>query len=850
MKRTMSIFLALILTLSLSVSTAFGYSSSSVSVSPGNGVAEVDGTSVSLDVPARIINNRTMVPLRFIAENLGYEVSWDGPSKTVRIDGDPEVTLKIGSSQAWLGNESHELDAPPLIEKGRTLVPLRFVGESLGAEVNWDAEKRIASITHSAQLNQARHLYGTAAQKEKEILEALDLDFAFTTALELSQKSNGISDRGFHLMGTVGGKAAAQFAFDTFKEIGLDPQFHTFKGTGWEYYGSDMKIQGHPELDYFITSHPYTPATPEGGITGELVYVGTASKEELAGMDLTGKIVLADFDWDYTLWMNNLEHQVASHGAAGLIFFMSNGYGTAESGQAEFVGDWSGKAATIPTWSMRLGDGQALAALAEKEKLTVTLTSDCETIPNADGYNVIAKLEGSLYPDEYIVLNAHTDAYFNCLQDDSAPVGLMMAMAKAMVDTGYQPDRSILFITTDGEEAGGGETFYDWLVGSWALVNDQVNAWGGKIVNSHTIELISDKESSKFGYRASDPMYLFTRAIADSQNESGAFARPVTVDNYMTTSSDEWAFSYMGAPTTRTIMEDRSGEVYHSTMDNPARFDNKIYGEYIKAHTAFILRLDQQPAAPYDLSRDAQIYLSSLDQEVLESSGISIQPMEALLEEYMDSSLTLLDHNMKIGQLMEKAQAEGKDLTQVQAMLRTYNNKLRTAAATVIQGTQYVALDTPVNQVEYYQYIAPAYKAAADVLKDGRPEDLLDALYALDNDDQGQYTVWYTECMEYDTWYNSYHEALNAEDTRMDVKWVNGRLLKYYDFYKVIESVGEKTAAGSKDFSGEISTLSAFQKDAANRLYNGYQKDMTMWQKALRELPLGDAEAIIDALEQ
>lgn len=54
-------------------------------------------------------------------------------------------------------------------------------------------------------------------------------------------------------------------------------------------------------------------------------------------VDLTGKIALVDFDWDYVLWMNNVEHQVADHGAIGMIFYTTNGYGTDASGQAEFV---------------------------------------------------------------------------------------------------------------------------------------------------------------------------------------------------------------------------------------------------------------------------------------------------------------------------------------------------------------------------------------------------------------------------------------------------------------------------------------------------------------------------------
>lgn len=849
MKRVLICLLAVIVVMSMSVTASFGYSARNVDVTSGKSTAVANGEEVTLNAAARIINNKTMVPIRFVAESLGFEVIWNKEAKTIAIGENGRILLTVGSAAATVDGKTVTLDVPPVIDNGSTLVPLRFVSERLGAEVSWDSETKTASIEYSEQMIKARELYGHAVEGEDKVLGALDGEFAYKVATELAAFGDAKDGRGMHLVGSRAGKAAAQYAFDTFKKIGLNPQFHTFKATGWEYYGSSLSIKGHEYLDYFITSAPYTAPTAPEGITGQLVYVGKCTKEELDGVDLTGKIALVDFDWDYSLWMNLIEHQVANHGAIGLIYFTTNPYGSDESGQAEFVADWSGKRATIPTWSMRQADGFELAKLAEKEELTVTAFSDCKIIDNATGYNVIATIKGAKYPNEYIVINAHTDAYFHCLQDDSAPVGLVMAMAKAMVDTGYKPDRSIIFVTTDGEEAGGGETFYDWLVGSWALVNDKVNEWGGKIVNAHTVEMIGDNKSTNFGFRSSDVMYLFTKAMAYGMNASGDYDNKVVVDNYMTTSSDEWAFSYMGNPTTRTIMENRADEVYHSSMDNPDRFSYKNYIEHLKAQTTLVLRIDKQTFAPYDLARDAELYLDSLDLEALKAEGLNPDVMTSVLSGYIENAQRLIDLNLQISELYRNAVESGKSVTKVDPLIADYNRALRAAANTMIKGTQYVALDIPVNQIEYYQRIPAVFDEAVAVLKAGEGDKLLDALYGLDSEDLGQWSIWYSECLEYDTWVNSYHEALDPENPDYDTKWVTGILLKYYDVYKIMESVNSKMEAGNGNFAEEINELTKMKLDAEKRLKEGFNKDLTVWKKAAGQLPLTQAERILAELQ-
>lgn len=101
----------------------------------------------NLDVEPRRVNDRLLVPMRAIFEALGAEVFWDEATETVTgVRNGTTVVLKIGSSSATVNGREISIDTEPVIENGRTLVPVRFVAESLGAAVNWDEESKTAVI--------------------------------------------------------------------------------------------------------------------------------------------------------------------------------------------------------------------------------------------------------------------------------------------------------------------------------------------------------------------------------------------------------------------------------------------------------------------------------------------------------------------------------------------------------------------------------------------------------------------------------------------------------------------------------------------------------------------------------
>ncbi|WP_027719241.1 copper amine oxidase N-terminal domain-containing protein [Desulfovirgula thermocuniculi] len=110
----------------------------------------VEGQPVKFDVEPAIIDGRTMIPLRRVANALGVpddRVKWDPATQTVTVENNgTAVTLKVGDRTAILGNRAVTLDVPPQVVNGRTLVPLRFLGEAFGKQVEWYPEGNIVAV--------------------------------------------------------------------------------------------------------------------------------------------------------------------------------------------------------------------------------------------------------------------------------------------------------------------------------------------------------------------------------------------------------------------------------------------------------------------------------------------------------------------------------------------------------------------------------------------------------------------------------------------------------------------------------------------------------------------------------
>ena len=139
MKKKLSIVL-LSLAMVFNTCSLVGYADGGISVT-------LNGEALTFDVQPQLIDNRTMVPLRKIFEAMGAVVDWNDDTQTVTATkGNEKVVATINSKNVYINGETKTLDVPPMVIDDRTLVPVRFVAEAFGANVDWNESTQTVII--------------------------------------------------------------------------------------------------------------------------------------------------------------------------------------------------------------------------------------------------------------------------------------------------------------------------------------------------------------------------------------------------------------------------------------------------------------------------------------------------------------------------------------------------------------------------------------------------------------------------------------------------------------------------------------------------------------------------------
>ena len=108
---------------------------------------KINGEAAYPPAPPYIQDGFTMVPLRFISESCGFAVDWHPVLRRVTVFGDDQtLRLDIGSPTAYVNDVETPLQTPPVIQNGYTMVPLRFIMENLQAQVEWEPATRTVLI--------------------------------------------------------------------------------------------------------------------------------------------------------------------------------------------------------------------------------------------------------------------------------------------------------------------------------------------------------------------------------------------------------------------------------------------------------------------------------------------------------------------------------------------------------------------------------------------------------------------------------------------------------------------------------------------------------------------------------
>ena len=213
MKKTSLIIMTLLLVFVLGTGTVFAETSGqTVNLVLGQSTAQINGKDVTMTAPAQVVSGSTLVPLRFVGEAFGCDVQWISDTRTAMVTlEDQTIEVPIGQTYAVINGEKINVAVPGQLINGSTFVPLRFIGENLGAKVDYDATTKGISILlskyHHKDLNFETVLpAGWTVEEETAEDVTLSIDADRGVFLSLVDKGN-INESNF-----------ASYADDLFKD--------------------------------------------------------------------------------------------------------------------------------------------------------------------------------------------------------------------------------------------------------------------------------------------------------------------------------------------------------------------------------------------------------------------------------------------------------------------------------------------------------------------------------------------------------------------------------------------------------------------------------------------------------
>lgn len=153
----------------------------------------VNGQQLATDVPPTVLNNRVLLPLRACAEALSATVNYDPATGQIAVfSGQDKIELTLNSTTATINGSPQQLDTPPQVLDNRTLVPLRFLGEAMRAQVNWDSATAAVNIVAAAASANAGEAQGATPPATDTTPQEVAIPAMETIANQALQQINSV----------------------------------------------------------------------------------------------------------------------------------------------------------------------------------------------------------------------------------------------------------------------------------------------------------------------------------------------------------------------------------------------------------------------------------------------------------------------------------------------------------------------------------------------------------------------------------------------------------------------------------------------------------------------------------
>jgi hypothetical protein len=669
------------------------------------------------------------------------------------------------------------------------------------------------------------------APEEERFRETFDPTYIRAFADQLA--AIGMYELGFRPSGTEAGHQASERIAREMARVGLkNTRREPFPVYAWGFRGARIQLHGEQDRIIPALSFPPTPGTPAAGLSARLVDIGLGTAADYLGRDVKGKLAFARLDVDVMRHWGILAYEAELHGAIGIIFCFLNGYAQHPSGEALNIHNGMCRD-TIPVIQVSIRDGHYLAGcLANKGEIEITLFSKVDANPEGTGYNVIGEIPGHRYPDRYLFVGAHYDAWFKGYWDNTSGVAGMLGIARGLVESEYQPDHTLVFVATDAEEFGAVDSIFDWLVGAHSLVQAHPE-WVGQTTCCFNIDTLCLKTTRQLRFYGSAEMVGFMRqALAKCDVSSGGFtdSQP-RMDHYVTPWTETYSWTYFGVPVVQPEFEPGAIKEthYHTQFDTSDILDFGKSNEAVRLYGSLLIRLDRLPVPPYDFVTRTETMRASIDWDLARTTG-GADRVATAVDRLEDRARQVA---IALSQVNDMGWAGLPDAAKVDQI----NQRLRAAVRYLLIHCSYLGGDLSHDVMYRHETIQRNLRIlgrAIRALKVGDPKEALDRLT---HKDRGLPGALLTHHTSYPTYYHYTVGAVNPK--RPNLFWGKDRTPEYLDCWILIQILKDKLKRKVTHFGEELHVLQRTHEILVERLSESLSQLARSAERAAAMLPLG-----------
>ena len=626
-----------------------------------------------------------------------------------------------------------------------------------------------------------------SSDKTTDVFSYIDTEFSEQVMDKISSLGDN-TDVGNRSAGSPAEKEAADFIYSTMKEIGLsNVTIDTFTCDNWTFEKGRLYFD---ENDY-ISLGGYATNLVCDMEPVSVVYCGKGTAADFENVDIEGKIALIEIDQYNEWWINHPAYEAYLNGAKAVIAYNYAGYAQYSDttiGVQDICGpDYA------PALAINKQGFDKLKSLIDENGGEAQVTLDVKSVVEKDGtsQNVWGEIPGK--SDETIMLIAHYDGYFHSAYDDASGVATILGIAKAIKDSGYEPEKTIRIICHGAEEWGKSNTEYDWAKGAYEQITKIHPEWADTafaLLNVDGMYPISGQKD--FAIATVYELNSFTQEAIKPIMENYPQYN-VEVLSPTSTGTEDFAYSQAGiaAIVASDVDFERSNYekyIYHTSMDSKEYgYNPEVFKMVHELFTNILLELDNSPVRPLNFTTELNALEESLNKDITNES----HSVYAALNNAKDAA-AVLDEKIKSGEIENSVE---------------FNQKTAEIFRDIRQNFVTFTWESEIIfPAEQCQNNIEALTAAIEALKDGNGDLAYDEyLYNVDYN-------WYA----YDFSKEAYSFQLSRITDNSVGTWGNSLIINPPEnLYDVISFLGENYGKENVDYTEVISVL----EEALERQY-------------------------------